>query len=143
MIRLLSRHPLQPRGHTPLIAKLFRDLLDETVKAPLAKGVGGVALAFRDRLGPGQPAEDKMGEGFEAQRGIPFNLALPPVEGIHPRQQPLFQHGPRFGNEQGQKGIIKMPKLLSFTNLTRTHSSANVIHSYSHSIVPGGLDVMS
>ena len=62
------------------------------IKAPLAKGVGGVALAFRDRLGPGQPVEDKMSERFEAQGGVPFNLALPPVEGIHAAKKPFLQH---------------------------------------------------
>jgi len=49
---------IQSRCDTALISELFRHLLNEMVKAPLAKGVGGVALAFGDRFGARQPVED-------------------------------------------------------------------------------------
>jgi hypothetical protein len=36
VIRILAWHPIQPRCHTALVTELFRHLLDEMVKAPLA-----------------------------------------------------------------------------------------------------------
>lgn len=60
------------------------------IEAPLAEGLVCVALDFRDRLGAGQPVDDKMGERFEAQGCVAFHLALPPVERIHAAQQPFL-----------------------------------------------------
>jgi hypothetical protein len=135
VIRILNRHPIQPRGRTARIAKLFRDLLDEMVKASLAKRVRGVALAFRGRLGPGQTVEDKMGKRLKGVGDIAFDLGLSSVEGIHPRQQPPFQNRARLGIEPGSKRALAMPKLSPFANLPRTHSPRNVIHSHSHLMI--------
>jgi hypothetical protein len=38
VIRTLTWHPIQPRCDTVLISELFRHLLNEMIKAPLAKG---------------------------------------------------------------------------------------------------------
>ena len=73
-----------------LIAELLSHLLNEMVETPLANGVGRSGLAFRDRLGAGQPVEDRMGDRFEAQGCVAFDLALPPVERIHAAQQPFL-----------------------------------------------------
>ena len=53
-IGILIRHAIQPRRHTSFVSELLRHLLDKMIKAPLTKGVGGVAFAFGDRLGTGE-----------------------------------------------------------------------------------------
>ena len=41
-------------------------------------------------VGAGQPVVDIMGERLIGVGDIAFDLGLPPVEGVNPRQQPLF-----------------------------------------------------
>lgn len=109
----------------------------------LTKGVGGVAFAFRDRFGAGQPAIDVMGERLIGVGEIAFDLGLSLVEGIAPCQQPLFQYSTEPWIEQGPKRALAMPRMLPFANLPRTHLIESDNYSYSHSMVPGGLDVTS
>ena len=113
------------------------------VEPILAKGMGDIALAFRDRFGAGQPVVDVVGERLIGVGDIAFDLGLAPVEGIDPRQQPLFQNRARFGIEPGPKRVLATPKLPRFANLTRMPLITNAKHSHSHSIVPGGFDVTS
>ena len=57
----------------------------------LAESMRDIAFAFRDRFGAGQPVVNLVGERLIGVGDIAFDLGLSAVEGIHPRQQPLFQ----------------------------------------------------
>lgn len=121
------------------------------IKPVLTKRVSDIALAFRDRLGARQPSVDIVGERLIGAGDIARDLGLPPVEGIHPYQQPLFQHGPRFGIKPGTQRIPNAG--LSASSQSRAYSfvksgmkrrgaprvrstrNTSASQSYSHSIM--------
>lgn len=72
----------------------------------LAEGVGDIAIALRDRFGAGQPIVDVVGERLVGVGDIALDLGLSSVEGIHPRQQPLFEDRARLWIELGPERVL-------------------------------------
>ena len=72
----------------------------------LSEGVGDIALAFRDRFGAGQPIVDVVGERLVGVGDIALDLGLSSVEGIDPRQQPLFEDRARLWIEPGPERVL-------------------------------------
>ena len=97
---------LQSFGHALFISELAGHLSDEMVKPPLPQRMGGVAFLRWQRVGPSQPVEDKLGNRFEGDLDIAFDLALADVEPVHALEDAFLHALPDFRIEILPQGLL-------------------------------------